>query len=53
MIVTQNLKFVFERVENIVGKEKMLVTIGILSFSHIVFESFLSIPEALKVRITW
>ena len=35
--VTKNLKFVFRRVENIVDKEKMLVT-SIFSFSHNVFK---------------
>ena len=35
--VTKKLKFVLERVENIVGKEKMLV-ISIFSFSNNVFK---------------
>ena len=38
--VTQKLKFVFGRVENIVGKGKMLVT-SIFSFSLNVFKNFL------------
>ena len=37
--VTEILRFVWRRVENIVGKEKMLVT-SIFSFSHNVFKSF-------------
>ena len=37
--VTQNLKFVSGRVENIVEKEKILVT-SIFSFSYNVFKSF-------------
>ena len=40
--------FVFDRVENIVEKEKMLVT-SIFSFSHHVFKS--SFPGPLKVDI--
>ena len=36
--LTQNLKFVLDGAENIVGKEKMLVT-SIFSFSYNVFKS--------------
>ena len=38
MNVDQRIVFDFGKVENIVGKEKMLVT-SIFSFSHIVFKS--------------
>ena len=38
--VTQELKFISGRVENIVGKEKMLVT-SIFSFFHSILKSFL------------
>ena len=49
--VGENLKTVYGRVENIVGKEKMLVT-SIFSFSHNVFKrpSFWGL---LKVGIVW
>ena len=39
--MTQKLKFVLGRLENIVGKEKMLITC-IFSFSHNVFKRLLS-----------
>ena len=50
IILMQKLKFVLERVENILGKGEMLVT-SIFSFSHNVFESFFS--RGVKVGIVW
>ena len=38
--LAQNVQFLFVRVENIAGKEKMLVT-SIFSFSHNVFKRLL------------
>ena len=50
IIVTQKLKHVLERLENIVGKEQMLVA-SIFSSSNNVFRSFqkLSFPEVLNI----
>ena len=54
IIVTQILKLVLERLENIVGKGQMLVT-SIFSFSKNVFRSFqrLSFPEVLNMEIVF
>ena len=52
IIITENLKFILERVENIVGKKEKMLATSIFSFSPTMF-SKASVIGVVKLWIVW